>query len=138
MKQPCRTGDQSLVREINLSIVFNQLWTNTPISSPQFANSTGLNKTTVSSLVHELLTKGFVREAGLCTSLDGRPATLIELSPQAGCRVGVKIGVDFISAILTNFWVEIESRPHQQNQPALLPLSTAKMAVCWGGGICLA
>jgi glucokinase-like ROK family protein len=113
LKQRYRTGGQALVREINLSIVFNQLWTNAPLSRAQLAEVTGLNKTTVSSLVEELLGKGFIREAGLRSSRGGRPATLIELNPQAGCMLGVEIGVDFISAILTNFRAEVEWRHYE-------------------------
>jgi len=113
LKQHYRTGDQALVREINLSIVFNQLWTKAPLSRAQLASVTGLNKTTISSLVHELLTKGFVREAGQRSSRGGRPATLLELNPRAGCMIGVEIGVDFISAILTNFRAEIEWRHYE-------------------------
>jgi glucokinase-like ROK family protein len=113
LKLRYRTGDQALVREINLSIVFNRLWTHAPLSRAQLADVTGLNKTTVSSLVQDLLAKGFAREAGLRSSRGGRPATLIELNPQAGCMLGVEIGVDFISAILTNFRAEIEWRHHE-------------------------
>jgi glucokinase-like ROK family protein len=113
LKRRYRTGDQTLVREINLSIVFNQLWTRAPLSRAQLANLTGLNKTTISSLVHELLTKGFIREAGLRSSRGGRPATLIEPNPQAGCMIGVEIGVDFICAILTNFRAELEWRHYE-------------------------
>ena len=92
MKQRFRTGDQALVMEINLSIVFNRLWTNAPLSRAHLANVTGLNKTTVSSLVQGSLNKGLIREAGLCSSRGGRPAIPIELNPQAGCWVGVEIG----------------------------------------------
>jgi glucokinase-like ROK family protein len=113
VKQRYRTGDQFLVREINLSIVFNQLWTHTPLSRSQLASLTGLNKTTISSLVHELLTQGFVREAGLRSSRGGRPAMLVELNPQSGCMIGLEIGVDFITAILTNFRAEIKWRHHE-------------------------
>ena len=116
MKNQYRTGDQALVRQINLSIVFNRLWTNAPLSRAQLAGVTGLNKTTISSLVHELLTKGFVREAGQRSSHGGRPATLLELNPRAGCMVGVEIGGDFISAILTNFRAEIEWRHYESTE----------------------
>jgi glucokinase-like ROK family protein len=116
LKQNYRTGDQALVREINLSIVFNELWTGAPLSRAQLANVTGLNKTTVSSLVHELLTNGFVREAGQRSSHGGRPSTLIELNPRAGCMIGVEIGVDFVSAILTNFRAEIEWRHFESTE----------------------
>jgi glucokinase-like ROK family protein len=119
LKRRYRTGDQALVREINLAIVFNQLWTNAPLSRAQLAGLTGLNKTTISSLVHELLSKGFVREVGLRLSRGGRPATLLELNPEAGCMIGVEIGVDFIFAILTDFRAEIEWRHYESTESHL-------------------
>ncbi len=102
-----RTGDQALVREINLSVIMNQLREHAPISRATLAEMTGLNKTTVSSLVHELIQHHFVHEVGLVTSGVGRPAVLLELNPAAGCIVSAEIGVDFISVIRTNFTAEI-------------------------------
>jgi hypothetical protein len=113
LKQHYRTGDQALVREINLSFVFSHMWTNAPLSRAQLANVTGLNKTTISSLVHELLTKGFVREARQRSSRGGRLATLLELRPHAGCMIGVEIGIGFISAVLTSLRAEIEWRHYE-------------------------
>jgi predicted NBD/HSP70 family sugar kinase len=79
-----RTGDQALVREINLSIILNCLRETSPLSRAQLAEITGLNKTTVSSLVRELIARHFVREIGFDSSGGGRPAVLLELNPDAG------------------------------------------------------
>ena len=68
-----RTGDQSLVREINLSVIMNHLRTNAPISRAALAEATGLNKTTVSSLVNELIERQFVQEIGLASQVQGAP-----------------------------------------------------------------
>jgi glucokinase-like ROK family protein len=102
-----RTGDQALVREINLSIILNCLRETSPLSRAQLAKITGLNKTTVSSLVRELIARQFVREIGFDSSGSGRPAVLLELNPNAGCIIGMEIGVDFILAILTDFKAQI-------------------------------
>jgi len=71
------------------------------------AEITGLNKTTVSSLVRELIARQFVREIGFDSSGGGRPAVLLELNPDAGCIIGMEIGVDFILAILTDFKAQV-------------------------------
>lgn len=63
------TGDQALIRQINLSVILRHLRENAPISRADLAEITGLNKTTVSSLVGELIDSQFVREIGL-----GQPA----------------------------------------------------------------
>jgi glucokinase-like ROK family protein len=114
-----RTGDQSLVREINLSVIMNHLRTNAPISRAALAETTGLNKTTVSSLVNELIERQFVQEIGLATPSSGRPAILLKLNPTAGFIVSCEIGVDFILVICTNFAPEIIWRHEEQIDPAI-------------------
>jgi glucokinase-like ROK family protein len=109
-----RTGDQLLIREINLSIILNALRSAGPLSRASLAAKTGLNKTTVSSLVSELVGARFVRERGFRSSSTGRPGILLELNPDAGCIVAAEIGVDFISVILANFSAEIIWR-HQED-----------------------
>jgi glucokinase-like ROK family protein len=116
MSQPgrYRTGNQALMREMNLSVIMHHLREHAPISRAALAEMTGLNKTTVSSLVSELIEHQFVRERGLTVAGSGRPATLLELNPAAGYIVSAEIGVDFISAICTNFAVEVIWR-HKEN-----------------------
>jgi glucokinase-like ROK family protein len=114
-----RTGDQALVREINLSLVMNYLHKHAPISRATLAGMTGLNKTTVSSLVHELIEQRFVHEIGYDTSGVGRPAVLLELNPAAGYIVSGEIGVDFISVIRTDFAAEIVWRHREDTQPGM-------------------
>jgi glucokinase-like ROK family protein len=120
-----RTGDQALVREINLSIILNCLRETSPLSRAQLAEITGLNKTTVSSLVRELIARKFVREIGFDSSGGGRPAVLLELNPDAGRIIGLEIGVDFILTILTDFkaqvlWRHREETDQAQGQEAIL------------------
>lgn len=112
------TGDQTLLREINLSSVLRYIHSNAPISRAQLAGLTGLNKSTVSSLIDELVERGLVRQTGLDTSGTGRPATLLELNPQAGYIIGVEYGVDFVTVILANFHGEVIWRAQQNADPA--------------------
>ena len=106
-----RTGDQALVRQINLSVIMNRLRENAPISRAQLAEMTGLNKTTVSSLVQELIDRQFVREVGLEPSGSkrraGRLAMMLTLNPEAGFIISSEIGVDYVRVICTNFAPEI-------------------------------
>lgn len=121
-------GDQTLVREINLSTVLRHLHQQSPLSRAGLAQRTGLNKTTASSLVEELLDRGLVREVGLDNSGAGRPATLLDLNPQAGCVIGVALGVDFVLAILCDFvgqvlWRRLLQTDPLQGQQAMLDLT---------------
>jgi glucokinase-like ROK family protein len=102
-----RTGDQALVRQINLAVIMHHLREHAPISRAALAEMTGLNKTTVSSLVRELIDRQFVREVGYESPGRGRGAgrlaMLLTLNPRAGYIISVEVGVDFLLAVCTNF-----------------------------------
>jgi glucokinase-like ROK family protein len=102
-----RTGDQTLVRQINLAVIMHHLRENAPISRAALAEITGLNKTTVSSLVRELIDRQYVREVGFekpdSSRGAGRLAMLLSLNPKAGYIVSLEIGVDYLMAVCTNF-----------------------------------
>ncbi len=113
-----RTGDQALVREINLSIILNALHEQAPCSRAGLAAATGLNKTTVSSLVRQLSAAGFVSELGASTAEEtGRPGILLQLNPAAGRMIGAEIGVDFIAVRATNFAVETLAERKEPTAP---------------------
>jgi glucokinase-like ROK family protein len=114
-----RTGDSALVRQINLSVIMNHLRKKAPISRAGLAQATGLNKTTVSSLVDELLQRQFVREIGFTSAGKGHPAIMLNLNPAAGFIVGCEIGVDFILVVCTNFAPEIIWRHEEHTDPSM-------------------
>ncbi len=113
------TGDQEKVRKINRSLVLNTLRLHAPVSRAQVANYTGLTRGTVSNIVNVLIDDGLVFEDKLEDSKIGRPSILLGLRPDGGAVIGVEIGVDFISVLLTNFvaetlWeVRVETPPSQ-------------------------
>jgi len=125
MAAKIRSADYSLMREMNIALILECLHREAPLSRARLAQITGLNKTTVSSLVKELLEARFVREQGLDSGDKGRPAIQLQLDPDAGSIIGAEIGVDFIAAILTNFSAEIlwrhqESTTNLKGQEAIL------------------
>jgi glucokinase-like ROK family protein len=119
------TPDQAFVRETNLSAVLRLIQTQAPISRAQLAVLTGLNKSTVSSLVDDLLERGLVHETGLNSAGAGRPATLLEMNPQAGYIIGVELGVDFVSVGVSDFlghlvWQKKEDADPYQAQDVMI------------------
>ena len=85
MKKQYRTGDQNWVRERNLAIVLNYLWeAGQPISRADLARTSGLNKSTVGSLLTQLQSWGLVKESGTSNQRPGRPGVLIDINPDAG------------------------------------------------------
>jgi predicted NBD/HSP70 family sugar kinase len=65
---------------------------------------TGLSRSTVSSVVYDLISEGLVNEQPADTSETklGRPALTLSLQPQAAYAVGVDIGHDHVRTILSN------------------------------------
>jgi glucokinase-like ROK family protein len=114
-----QTPTHAHLREHNLIQVLQRLKTTSPLSRAQLAELTRLNKSTISSLIDELMSLGLIYETGLLASNGGRPGRLLELNPQAGAVVSCEFGVDFIMSIVTNFWGQIvwrqrvETEPHQ-------------------------
>lgn len=129
MQRRYRIGDQSFVREMNLSTVMRYLHESAPLSRSGLAGLTGLNKTTASSLVEELLDRGLVREVGLDTSGGGRPATLLDLNPEAGGIIGLALGVDHVAVIMTDFVGKIRWHHLQQTDPAEDKEATLELAL---------
>src|SRR5512138_2212940 len=97
------TGNQEKVRKVNKSIVLNMLRLHAPISRAEVANLTGLNRSTVSNIVNVLISEGLVWEKEPQDSKIGRPSIALSLRPDGGAVIGVEIGVDFISVLLTDF-----------------------------------
>jgi glucokinase-like ROK family protein len=97
------TADQAFLREMNLSAVLRRIFRAAPLSRAKLAAETGLNKSTVSSLVEDLIERKLVRETGLNSEGAGRPATLLETNADAGAVIAVELGVDFVGVALTDF-----------------------------------
>jgi predicted NBD/HSP70 family sugar kinase len=125
MNRP-KTADPSLMRELNASIIMDCIRLKAPLSRADLAGYTGLTRSTVSLIVNDLINSGFVQES--TTRQDpkvGRPGLLIEFNPKGGFVVGVEIGVDFISVILTDFtsqilWRYQEQTSEQETQSVIL------------------
>ncbi len=119
------TPDQAFLREANLSAVLRLIQAHAPVSRAQLAVLTGLNKSTVSSLVDDLLERRLVHEIGQNSAGTGRPATLLEIDPQAGHIIGVELGVDFVSVGIADFrgnlvWQRREDADPLQGQDIML------------------
>lgn len=97
-----RTGDQSLVRKINKSIVFHSIKNKGPISRAQIAKETGLNKATVSTMVSDLIEESFIQEIGAGKSSGGRKPVMLYFNHHAGYSIGIDLGVNYVLGILTD------------------------------------
>ncbi len=100
-------ADHNTIRRHNASLLLEQLRLYAPLSRADLAKRVGLNRSTISSIVAQLLEEKLIVETELRTDKIGRPGLLIELNAQGGGIVGVEIGVDFIHVILSDFVANI-------------------------------
>lgn len=104
------------MRDINRALILNHLRLAAPQSRAELAERTGLTRSTVSSLVDELIAANLVHETGIAPSRGGRRGTLLALNPAGGCAIGVAITSDQIVVLLTDFIAQ----PRWQRQMALI------------------
>lgn len=88
------------VRETNLGVVLRTVRELAPCSRAAVASATGLNKTTVSSLVADLMARGLVRETGETSQQRvGRPGVLLALDESSIAAVGLEVNVDYLAVV---------------------------------------
>ena len=93
-----KPADPRDVRRHNLSLILREVALRGPRSRATLALETGLNKSTVSSLVAELVELGLVRESGQeRPGAVGRPAQNVELDPRGPYVLGLEINVDYLA-----------------------------------------
>ena len=91
-------ANQRAVRRHNLGVVLRHLSEHGPRSRATIALETGLNKTTVSSLVTELIGLDLLVERGLeQRGTVGRPGQVVELSGSGVVALGLEINVDYLA-----------------------------------------
>jgi predicted NBD/HSP70 family sugar kinase len=91
-------ANQRAVRRHNLGIVLGHVVRHGPRSRATIAQETGLNKSTVSSLVTELIELGLLVERGAeRTGMVGRPGLVVELAAGGAAGVGLEVNVDYLS-----------------------------------------
>lgn len=96
------TGDLSLVKKINKSLVLDFIRTHSPISRARIAELSGLTKATVSSLVNELIESHLTYEIGVGQSSGGRKPMMLLFNGKAGFAIGIDLGVNYIFTALTD------------------------------------
>ena len=112
------TADQSLIRKLNTAILLDALRRFSPLSRAELAARTGLNRSTVSIIVNSLIQEGFIQETDLQNSKVGRPGMLLELNPKGGFAIGIELGVDCISVILSDFIAQVQFREKVCSDPS--------------------
>lgn len=96
------TGSKELIRDINSNLVLETIINYNPISRASISKKLGLTKATISAIVQDLINKDLVIEIGSDDTNLGRKPILLSFNKKAGSVICVDIGVDTISALLTD------------------------------------
>jgi predicted NBD/HSP70 family sugar kinase len=97
-----QTADLALMRELNERIVLNLVRQAGPISRAELARRSNLSRSTISSIIAPLLESNIVREVGAGDSQGGRRPILIEFNYQSAYVIGVELGTETLTVLLTD------------------------------------
>ena len=93
--------DKYIIREMNEKLVLKTIIQEKTISRADIAKQLNLNKTSVSSIVSDLIEKNLVMETGSGESSGGRKPILVMFNQKAGYSLSFDVGPDYISSLLT-------------------------------------
>lgn len=134
------TADQYTVRQHNTALILATLRQNETLSRAEIAARTGLNRSTVSSIINELLENNVIEETILQSEKIGRPGMLLKLNAQYGFTIGIDVNVDYISTVLMDYTYAIKwqkrtpiNPPHQQEAVLQQAIELTREAVELGG-----
>lgn len=115
------SGSLRSLRELNRGRVIDALRGRGTASRAEIARATGLSRSTVSSIVSDLIEAGLLAERAEATGVahgesGGRPPVLLSLNPSAGLAVGVDFGhthlrvavSDLSHEVLAETWRELD------------------------------
>jgi glucokinase-like ROK family protein len=111
------SGSLRSLRELNRGRVIDALRGRGTASRAEIARATGLSRSTVSSIVSDLIAAGLLTEQAEATGVahgeaGGRPPVLLSLNPSAGLAVGVDFGHTHLRVAVSDLSHEVlaESR----------------------------
>jgi predicted NBD/HSP70 family sugar kinase len=102
--------DQPALRRHNRGLVLRTIRDHEPRPRARIAAATGLNRTTVSSLVAELGERGLVREGSLERGNLGRPGLNVELDGRRVCGIGAEVNVNHVGTMALDLRGEVVSQ----------------------------
>ncbi|MGG7177415.1 ROK family transcriptional regulator [Clostridium paraputrificum] len=92
------------IRKSNTVEILNLLSNTSNISRAEISKLINLNKASVSEIINSLIEADLINEIGQGNSgsSGGRKPILLELNNKAGCALGIDLGTDYVSYLLTD------------------------------------
>lgn len=128
--RPPRAGDLATIRRANLSLIVQHLRDHGARSRARLASEVGLSKTTVSTLVGDLIDRGLVAEG--TPTRDGhvgRPGLTVALDGRWVAGIGVEINVDYLAVAAVDLRGEVVAEATRPLDAGALPAETVLDAV---------
>ena len=124
-------ADLRLMRELNRLLILNCVRVSGQITRVAVAHQTGLSRTTISSIVDELLADNLLFEGQTVDAAPtgGRRATLLHFNANAGFVIGIDLGRSHLTLLLTNLAGEIIARRSSAFDAALGPESCLQQVI---------
>ncbi len=115
------TGDQSLLREINLMAIARAVQRQPGLSRADLAKETGLTKSTIGLLVQDLVEKGWLLESDIqATGAIGRRPTPLFMDGVRMAMIGADVSLDRLNVLAVSLTGEVLgeiSEPLSSNRP---------------------
>jgi predicted NBD/HSP70 family sugar kinase/DNA-binding XRE family transcriptional regulator len=106
--QPETAGSQQLLKVINRMALVRHLCANPGLSRADLAGAVGLTKSTVSLLVRELVTEGWLVEREVVATGDlGRRPTPLFVDPARLLLLGAEVGIESVRVVATSLTGEV-------------------------------
>lgn len=103
-------ADQGLMRGLNRALVLRLLRREGRVSRADLSKHSGISRSTISSIVADLLAEGLVRELGEGASKGGRRPILLEFNYQSKYVIGVELGTTAMTAVVTDLEATVVHR----------------------------
>ncbi len=101
---------QKQTKEHNTSLILKTIYEQDGTSRAEIARMTRLTKTTVSSIVVDLMQEGLVEEIGFGNSEGGKPPILLSVVDDARCFIGIDLANSEFRGAIVNLRGEIVQR----------------------------
>ncbi len=128
MKTKNGPANRQLIRDINQNSLLNLIKTEGPVARTRLAELSGLSLATISYITGDLIERRLLLESGSAESTGGRKPVLLEIRPEGGYAIGLKLTEYEVVAVILNLNGEIiytersalELREHGQEAIPLL------------------
>lgn len=110
-------GSKKLSRQFSRSAIMQAIVASAPISRASIAKEVGLSKQTVSEIVSDLETEGWIIETGRTSGHVGRTATTYQLVPEAAYVCGVDLGGTKVRAAIIDLSCRVVSEVTETTNP---------------------